>query len=335
MNTAVGWWTACALLAAAAPAAAQSQSRYAAQGQPPGAQAPAAAQPRSPSDGPSYASQPSRQGGSPPQYAPASPEALVPRDPTLERRPRGPSTLPAPFTLTPQEQAQVDWVLAKWEEYSTGVKTFECEFTRFEYDGVFGDGRKPRFVDKGEIRYAAPDKGMFRVKPPHEEHWICDGKSIFEYDFQKQQLVEHQLPPELQGKAIADGPLPFIFGAKADQIHNRYHVRLIQADNPQEQFWLEAYPKYQADAANLSRATLILKRDGMQPLAIETVLGNGKNKTVFVLEKQKVNARNLLDPFGVFDNNWLNPRLPAGWTKIVEPPPAMQAGQAPAAGAIR
>ena len=55
----------------------------------------------------------------------------------------------------------------------------------------------------------------------------------------------------------------------------------------------------------------------------------------YCFQKPKVNAKNLLDPLGVFDNNWLYPRTPAGWTKIVEPAPAEQAGRPPEAGARR
>ena len=106
-----------------------------------------------------------------PAYPAASPEALMPRDPTLHRR--GPEQMPgAPFMLTPQQQADVDWLLGRWEQHGAGVKTFDCEFTRFEYDGVFDAGDKPSFIDKGEIRYAAPDKGLFRV----EEEIVDRGK---------------------------------------------------------------------------------------------------------------------------------------------------------------
>ena len=50
------------------------------------------------------------------------------------------------------------------------------------------------------------------------EHWVCDGKSVFEYRHDQKQLVERPIPPQLQGKAIVDGPLPFLFGAEAAKL---------------------------------------------------------------------------------------------------------------------
>ena len=35
------------------------------------------------------------------------------------------------------------------------------------------------------------------------------------------------MPPELQGKAIVDGPLPFLFGADAQKLKQRYYLRII------------------------------------------------------------------------------------------------------------
>lgn len=274
----------------------------------------------------------------------------MPRDPTLRRRMPG-----SPFTLTPRQQAEVDRLLQRWEQHGEEVKTFECKFTRFEYDGVFDSGDKPTFIDEGQIRYAAPDKGLFRVdgelvdfrwvngqaaggrlvKGGRREHWICNGESIFEYNFRNTQLVEHKLPPELQGNAISDSPLPFIFGAKADHLRKRYFLRIVTPEGTDRQAWLEARPRFQADAANFQRATLILTLDSMQPFAVESLLPNGKSRTVYQFHNPKVNVRNPLDPLGVFENNWLHPRTPPGWTKVVEEAPQVQAGRSPEGNTLR
>ena len=41
----------------------------------------------------------------------------------------------------------------------------------------------------------------------------------------EKKLKVHPLPKEMQGEAIADGPVPFIFGAKADKMKQRYWIR--------------------------------------------------------------------------------------------------------------
>ena len=98
--------------------------------------------------------------------------------------------------------------LQAWQQHSNRVKNFRASFVRFEYDLVFGPADKPRYVDTGAIAFGAPDKGMFSVEKPRQEYWVCDGKSIFEYDYAKKRVTEYRLPPELQGKQITNGPLP-------------------------------------------------------------------------------------------------------------------------------
>ena len=148
----------------------------------------------------------------------------------------------APFVLSESQQKLLDQILIKWEKQSDKVKTYKCSFTRWEYDLAFGNPKDDwkKSEGQGQIKYKAPDCGEYIVsslvefdpttgntKPKTEglDHWLCDGKAIFEFNAEKKQLIERRLPPELQGKAIADGPLPFIFGAKADQLKRRYWMR--------------------------------------------------------------------------------------------------------------
>jgi len=113
-----------------------------------------------------------------------------------------PVATPAPrwpkgFPLTQPQQAQLDQVLLAWERSSDKVKTFKCRFTRFEYNSVFGSATKPLYKDDGEIKFGAPDRGLFhalrtdqngkmvKIDPQREEHWMTDGKSIFNYDYKE------------------------------------------------------------------------------------------------------------------------------------------------------
>jgi TIGR03009 family protein len=243
--------------------------------------------------------------------------------------------LRAPFTLTAEEEAALQRVLARWEEATARVKNLECRFTRFQYDPVFGSGNAPVAIDQGEIKYLAPNKGLFRVfQPPnvHEpraEQWICDGKAIYEFDYTKKQLIEYPLPPEAQNQPVREGPLPFVFGAKAAELRDRYYLRIVTPPHAQGQVWLEAWPKWQTDAANFQRATMIIQWEDMTPFALELVEPNGKNRTVFRFQDVKINARSLLDPLGLFEESWLRPRTPPGWTRIVREPPAAQAARRP------
>jgi TIGR03009 family protein len=267
-----------------------------------------------------------------------------------------PQVLPLapPFTLTPAEEANLNQFLKDWEIANNGIKTFKCSFTRLEYDPAIAGGNpnQATTVSKGDLKYAAPDKGMFHVKEltnyvPNPktgqiveqkgeptEWWTCDGSSMFEVtvrnngDKVEKLVVEKPLPPEMRGKTITDGPLPFVFGAKAATLKSRYFMRIITpAVNAQNEVWLEAFPKQQKDAANFSRVNLILKKADLQPAAIQ-IFNPGANvqnasRTVIMLEDASINnpwapLQNLFDDFA-------RPN-PIGYKHVLEqnlvPPPA-------------
>ena len=260
--------------------------------------------------------------GPPPAPGPRRPPAARPG--TLQRPPARPQPPRAPFQLTPREQANLDWVLNTWQQRSDKVKTLECGFTRWQYDPVFGDPNKPN-VDEGVINYRAPDKGEFHVQKPkqREERWVCDGTSIYQYDFEKKLLTQHKLPRELQGKAIVESPLPFIFGAEAAKLKQRYFLRIKTPPDVQgQQTWLEAYPRFQRDAGSFQRAELILTNKDMTPYALQIYAPGGKNRTVYQFHNIAVN-----DPLA-FLKKTFHVLTPPFWKKVVEEPSAPRVGQA-------
>ncbi|ASV76101.1 hypothetical protein THTE_3499 [Thermogutta terrifontis] len=252
--------------------------------------------------------------------------------------------LPPPFTLTPYEQEQLDRVLRAWEERSSRIKTFECEFTRWEFDPVWGPPNQPKRITRGRILYSAPDKGLFRVDEEvvenrwqpaaHPERWVCDGRAVYEYRFETKQIVETPLPPELQGKAITEGPLPFLFGAEAESLKRRYYMRIITPQNVKDEIWLEAFPRYQREAANFQRAQLILKLPALDIYALQlyhpSAQPNTQSRTVFQFDRIKVNA---FDPLRIFKEDPFRPILPdPSWAKVTEPASASPSGTPPHLG---
>lgn len=252
-----------------------------------------------------------------------------------------------PFKLTKEQQARLNQLLGFWETNSSKVKTYSCEFTRFDYNQVFGpqNPKTPLSKSEGTIRYAAPDKGEFKVdtiakykpgvaggepqfpKAPagHDEHWICDGRSVFEFKANSKQLVEEKLPPEMQGNAIAEGPLPFMFGAKRQKLLARYWMKELvppaAADGKprQGEYWFDVRPKTRADAANFQRIMVILDEKEFLPKAmIIYPPGFGPkswSRQSYTFANRKVNhplQRN---------QNWLgrfiSPQVPRGWKKVV------------------
>lgn len=270
--------------------------------------------------------------------SPTQPGAVLQQAPGLPGA--GPVQPPAPpFQLSDVEKQQVFTTLKMWEQTSLQVDNFNTEFTRLEYDAVFGPGRDRHMIEStGTLSFSKPDKGSFRIeaikrwtkKNPQDvspaapgeyvlqkeevgEHWVCDGKAIYEYNHRDKQLVVTRIPENMRGQNISDGPLPFLFGAQADKLDQRYWIRTKQSDP--SQIWLEAYPKWQADAANYDSVDVMLDRKTMQPKALQVRLPGAQQWHVYVFDpdKTRTNEKNLGEWFtGLFSA----PRTPFGWTKV-------------------
>lgn len=242
-------------------------------------------------------------------------------------RPAQPPAPQVPFVLTPNEMAELDRVLAAWEQRNKEIRSFECKFTLWTYDSVFGDGtgRQPKTTDQGEIKYAAPDKGLYRIQGERQVQWLCDGKSMFQWIYDQKQVKEYPLPPELQGKGIANGPLPFVFGTEASRLKQRYFLRIITPRDAQGEVWIEAFPRYQADASEFKRAELILKTTGFLPDAIQLIDTNGRDRRVYKFDDVVINRR-----FIILERDWTHVSIPFGWQKVVDAPPQAQTARPPA-----
>lgn len=258
-----------------------------------------------------------------------------------------PAAIPVPpFQLSEIEKAEVFRLLKMWEDSSSKVNTFNSEFERWEYDAVFGPGDEtPMIKSGGALSFSKPDKGSFKinsisrwtkadaqapnVKAPGDwlpkpeeigEHWVCDGKAVYEYSHRDKQLKVTSIPEEMRGAKIVDGPLPFLFGAEAQKLMDRYWIRSRQS-NPAE-IWLEAYPKTQSDAASYDRVDVMLNRKTMQPTAIQVWLPGGKQRHVYMFKDAKVNETNIGD---WFPSLFTAPRTPLGWTRVIVDDAAPQA----------
>lgn len=276
--------------------------------------------------------------------------------------PVGPPPAPPGFDLTPALIAHRDRVLDHWENRSKKIRTYTCEFSRWEYDAVFGpkNPNTPKTKSVGEIRYAAPDKGEFRVdaigeyqapltqgqqpKYPmqdvrHSEHWVCNGTSVFELNAQQKQLIETRLPPEMQGNQIADGPLPFMFGSTKEKMNARYWIR--EEVGAKGVYTLEILPKRRSDAIDFSRVRLHIDEQDFLPSAMQIFPPNyhpRKNwsRTVYQFTKRKPN-----DPIDLgqqFFKRFISPATPLGWKKVVTSfgqAPPVQVSDTPSAKSAR
>jgi TIGR03009 family protein len=258
---------------------------------------------------------------------------------------------PRPFPLlNAAHEKALNQVLDFWAKSSANIQRYSATFGRWEWDPVFGPKNTFNTYSQGIVQYGAPDKGLFQdteirkyskpadpTKEPeyvplsneHLEHWICDGKSIIEMDGKNRRVVQQELPPEMQGKSIVDGPLPFLFGVSKERIHQRYWVHLVTPPNTTNEYWLEAFPKRQHDAANYKKVHVIIAQEDFLPKGLVIFAVNydertNPARTTFAFENRRVNWNDTLEKLNVFNRAFYQPKVPSGWQKVVqkyEPPP--------------
>jgi TIGR03009 family protein len=258
--------------------------------------------------------------------------------------------------LSPNHAKYLDEILNFWQHKSSEIERYRCKFRRWEYDPVFGPQGTHRTYAEGVIKYSAPDKGLYRVDevkqfhPPREaggppqylasgdmekEHWICDGKSVFEFDYNQKKLFERELPPDMRGKSIGKGPLPFLFNADAADIKRRFWIHVITPKDRTSEYWLEAVPKTQEDAANFKMVHVIIDQADFLPKAMVLFGPDYDPKTnparsSFQFLQREVNFSILAQQLNLFHREFFKPKAPSGWQKIVQRwnEPVLPTGQA-------
>lgn len=251
---------------------------------------------------------------------------------------------PPEFQLSPAQQQRLDQMLDYWQSKTSSIQTLSAQFGRWVYDPVFGpkDAKQAAKFSIGEIRYAAVDKGMIREDKVYEydsakkgqdkpftlskelgEHWVCTGTSVFEYDHHAKKLNEIKLPQSMQGNAIAEGPLPFMFGAKAEAIKKRYWIREIPQKSVGAPYHLEFLPKH----AGESYSRIQIKLDAKKFLPTEMVLYelNKMGYSAYAFRNMEENSPK--HKIGDFLNRFIAPTVPRGYTLVVHDPPVEGAPQ--------
>ena len=235
-----------------------------------------------------------------------------------------------PFVLTPAEQKELDEFLVRWEQFGSGIKSFEVDFTSWEYDPVSFPGPQPAYSAFGFFKYTAPNRFVYHVegqwvdgKPinggPKEEKLVIDGDSIFDYQFKSKEVHKYSIAPELLARGFADSPLPIIFGAKADEMKKRFSMKIVTAEDYKgTQVWLQAKPLLIADQQEFLCLEIRIDKKTLRATALKKDNINGKAYTVFVLDKHKINP-----PFEAI-RKFFNPDVPRDWMLVVKDPPLPQ-----------
>jgi hypothetical protein len=102
-------------------------------------------------------------------------------------------------------------------------------------------------------------------------------------------------------------------------------MRIITPPEVRDQVWLEALPRYQADAANFSKVELILQARDLMPFAIQIYKPGGQDRDVYQFDPRT----SLIDKSLDMLRDFAKPTTPFGYKYILED---LAAQAPPAAG---
>ncbi len=216
-------------------------------------------------------------------------------------------------------QEMIDFLNA-WEKETAKHKRLSAEIQYYEYNDVF-------FVESrgtAELRFEGPDKASFAISPQkikegdrssrqdkdkndyqlksvQPERWVCTGKEIFQINDQSKTFKMVPIPPKLQGERINEGPIPFLFGLKADEAKKRYHFYKIKETRPiPDSFWFVAIPRREIDRQEYKAAKVILNIKTFTPIAISLKDPTGNTERSYFFTDVKVNPKQFFLNFGDF-----------------------------------
>ena len=257
-----------------------------------------------------------------------------------------------PFFLNPTEQQELDQFLARWEKYSAGIKRYDVDFNVFMYDSTI-PGAEPNKAYKvafGYFKYIAnPIRFVYVVegewqdkkqikrdgeKNPNilAEKTIIDEKTVFQYDYRAKTMVQINVPPEMIGRGIADSPLPLIFGAKADELKQRFSMKIVSVPDQDDIIWLQARPLLLEDQQEFKELEIMLNKRTLNARGLKQMDINEKAYKVYDLNSPKINDRLTAVLQDIKD--WFTPDVPRGWKHeemnwIAQPSPAPMVSQPP------
>ncbi|MFO0892223.1 MAG: outer membrane lipoprotein-sorting protein [Isosphaeraceae bacterium] len=226
----------------------------------------------------------------------------------------------------PVDPARLEWLLKKWEQQSTKLKTLDVTILRIDDAPAWGDkdyyeGRaffkSPNlaFIDFRRIKLENK-KPVRRPERPQEVglHALRADRLHRRGGLAVQQRHAADLHlPAREGRAEEGhrgGPLPFLFNMRADDAKRRYQMTLMSEDK--ESFGVSIKPKLKEDRESFSMAFVNLDRTYLLPVRILMVSPDGKSSKDFRLGPMFPNR-------AIKDGNFQGKPLGPPW-KIVRNP---------------
>lgn len=215
---------------------------------------------------------------------------------------------------------ELEQILKDWEQQTAKIQKLQGDTKYREIEQAFavefrGEGRfafeapdrgnyelQPAKISKGETSSIKNEQSEpYRLEPKAAERWVCTGKEILKIDESQKTYEVVEIPEERRGDRIIEAPLPFLFGMKAEQAKQRYQIELKKETD--KDIALQLRPNWSGDAANWSKATVIISKSNYLPREVRLISPGGTSMRIHTFENVKVNSNNIFrslfgdDPF--------------------------------------
>lgn len=202
--------------------------------------------------------------------------------------------------------------LKDWETNTANHNRLTAKIEKYVYDNTFFTEQR----GLGEIKYEKPGKALLKLTPqktkglksqkttpkgePYTlsgitpERWVSTGKEIFQIDDEEKKYTVMLIPPDMQGERLNEGPIPFLFGMKAEEAQRRYHF-FQRKKHPKypNSFSFRAVPQRRVDLQEYKYADVILDIENYVPIAIQLTSPTKNSVTVYLFrpESTEVNPK--------------------------------------------
>lgn len=210
---------------------------------------------------------------------------------------------------------EMDELLALWEQNNGKLRSLTVAFERVDKSKVWGE---EKFVGNAYLQspnlaclhFKKVDGGNAKKLSDHERI-VCTGQEVRQYDFKTQQIFVFPLDRNERKRALQEGPLPFLFNLKANEVKYRYNMRKMGEDK--ENYLIGVVPLEDRDKEVFSMAYIQLSKETFLPNRLLLVDPNQKDTQDYTFKQP---ARN--EPINPVFFQALNIK---GWKVVLNPGP--------------
>ncbi|HXD89081.1 MAG TPA: TIGR03009 domain-containing protein [Urbifossiella sp.] len=207
-----------------------------------------------------------------------------------------PGTPALPAAALPAADPELDRHLLGWQKTMAEAKNFSAQFEQVKMQAPLNKAHKYA----GSVLCMKPNLARMsnaNVKDKNDfVAYICNGKSLFQYEWQQKLVTEIPLADGMGDNLMLD----FLSGMSADAAKKRFHIKLERRNPPDTNYiYLNIAPKLPKDAQEFSMLQMALYHPAVPkpyvpylPAMVKMKKPNGDSET-WAFSKQTVNATNV------------------------------------------